>query len=175
MKKFELILCIVNAGFSQNVMEAARAAGARGGTIIRGRGSANPEAEEFFSITIQPDKEIVMLLVPAEIKDDVLRAMQSDADMELKTLKIDGGASANDFLAQFQSDISHVPVDRPRCVETTALGASYLAGLAVGFWKSTDEIRRNRISDRLFAPSMEEGRREDLLQAWHRAVSQCQS
>ena len=107
--------------------------------------------------------------------DDVLRAMQSDADMELKTLKIDGGASANDFLAQFQSDISHVPVDRPRCVETTALGASYLAGLAVGFWKSTDEIRRNRISDRLFAPSMEEGRREDLLQAWHRAVSQCQS
>ena len=107
--------------------------------------------------------------------DDVLRAMQSDAAMELKTLKIDGGASANDFLAQFQSDISHVPVDRPRCVETTALGASYLAGLAVGFWKSTDEIRRNRISDRLFAPSMEEGRREDLLQAWHRAVSQCQS
>ena len=107
--------------------------------------------------------------------DDVLRAMQSDADMELKTLKIDGGASANDFLAQFQSDISHVPVDRPRCVETAALGASYLAGLAVGFWKSTDEIRRNRISDRLFAPSMEEGRREDLLQAWHRAVSQCQS
>ena len=107
--------------------------------------------------------------------DDVLRAMQSDAAMELKTLKIDGGASANDFLAQFQSDISHVPVDRPRCVETTALGASYLAGLAVGFWKSTDEIRRNRISDRLFAPSMEGGRREDLLQAWHRAVSQCQS
>ncbi len=107
--------------------------------------------------------------------DDVLRAMQSDAAMELKTLKIDGGASANDFLAQFQSDISHVPVDRPRCVETTALGASYLAGLAVGFWKNTDEIRRNRISDRLFAPSMEEGRREDLLQAWHRAVSQCQS
>ena len=107
--------------------------------------------------------------------DDVLRAMQSDAAMELKTLKIDGGASANDFLAQFQSDISHVPVDRPRCVETTALGASYLAGLAVGFWKSTDEIRRNRISDRLFAPSMEEDRREDLLQAWHRAVSQCQS
>ncbi len=107
--------------------------------------------------------------------DDGLRAMQSDAAMELKTLKIDGGASANDFLAQFQSDISHVPVDRPRCVETTALGASYLAGLAVGFWKSTDEIRRNRISDRLFAPSMEEGRREDLLQAWHRAVSQCQS
>ena len=107
--------------------------------------------------------------------DDVLRAMQSDAAMELKTLKIDGGASANDFLAQFQSDISHVPVDRPRCVEPTALGASYLAGLAVGFWKSTDEIRRNRISDRLFAPSMEEGRREDLLQAWHRAVSQCQS
>ena len=72
---FELIVCIVNAGFSQNVMEAARAAGARGGTIVRGRGSANPEAEEFFNITIQPDKEIVLILVKASIKDTVLKAV----------------------------------------------------------------------------------------------------
>jgi nitrogen regulatory protein PII len=76
--KFQLVVCIVNAGFSQNVVEAARKAGARGGTIIRGRGSANPEAEEFFGVTIQPDKEIVLSLVPEEIKDAVLRAIYQD-------------------------------------------------------------------------------------------------
>ena len=71
-KKYELILCIVNAGFSESVMDAAKAAGARGGTLLRGRGTANREAEEFFHIAIQPDKEIVMILVPREIKDAVL-------------------------------------------------------------------------------------------------------
>ena len=70
-----LLVCIVNAGFSQNVMEAARAAGARGGTIIRGRGSANPEAEEFFNISIQPDKEVVLILVTNEMKDAVMTAV----------------------------------------------------------------------------------------------------
>lgn len=75
MAKFQLLVCIVNAGFSQNVMEAARAAGARGGTIIRGRGSANPEAEEFFNISIQPDKEVILILVTDEIKDAVMTAI----------------------------------------------------------------------------------------------------
>lgn len=75
---FELVLCIVNAGFSQNVMKAARAAGAKGGTILRARGSAHPEAEEFFNITIQPDKEVLMILVPALIKDDVLKAIYKE-------------------------------------------------------------------------------------------------
>ena len=74
-KKYELIVCIVNAGYSDNVMNAARSAGAKGGSVIRGRGTANPEAEEFFNITIQPDKEIVLILVPAEIKDDVMKAI----------------------------------------------------------------------------------------------------
>ena len=78
---FELIVCIVNAGFSQNVMEVARAAGARGGTIVRGRGSANPEAEEFFNITIQPDKEIVLILVSAGIKDTVLKAVYKNSGL----------------------------------------------------------------------------------------------
>jgi len=73
--KFELVVCIVNAGYSQNVMEAARAAGAKGGTILRARGSANPESEEFFNISIQPDKELLMILVPAAIKDEVLKAV----------------------------------------------------------------------------------------------------
>ncbi len=75
MAQFQLLVCIVNAGFSQNVMEAARAAGARGGTIIRGRGSANPEAEEFFNISIQPDKEVILILVTNEIKDAVMTAV----------------------------------------------------------------------------------------------------
>lgn len=75
MTQYQLLVCIVNAGFSQNVMEAARAAGARGGTIIRGRGSANPEAEEFFNISIQPDKEVVLILVTSEMKDAVMTAV----------------------------------------------------------------------------------------------------
>ena len=79
--KFELVICIVNAGFSQNVVEAARKAGARGGTIIRGRGSANPEAEEFFGVTIQPDKEIVLVLVPADIKDAVLTTVYKESGL----------------------------------------------------------------------------------------------
>ncbi|MBQ6954055.1 MAG: P-II family nitrogen regulator [Bacteroidales bacterium] len=79
--QFELILCIVNAGYSQNVMDAARQAGARGGTILRGRGSANPEAEEFFNITIQPDKEVVLILVSASIKDDVLKAVYKNSGL----------------------------------------------------------------------------------------------
>ena len=75
MANHQLIVCIVNAGFSQNVMEAARAAGARGGSIIRGRGSANPEAEEFFNISIQPDKEVILILVTEDIKDAVMTAI----------------------------------------------------------------------------------------------------
>ena len=80
-KKFELVVCIVNAGYSENVMKAARSAGARGGSIIRGRGSANPESEEFFGVTIQPDKEIVLVLVSADIKDAVLKAVYKNAGL----------------------------------------------------------------------------------------------
>ena len=79
--KNELVICIVNAGYSQNVMEAARAAGARGGTILRARGSANPEAEEFFNITIQPDKEMALILVPVEIKDEILKTIYKEVGL----------------------------------------------------------------------------------------------
>ncbi len=75
---YELVVCIVNAGFSTNVMEAARSAGAKGGTILRARGSANPESEEFFNITIQPDKETLLILVPTSIKDDVVKAVYKE-------------------------------------------------------------------------------------------------
>ena len=79
--RYELILCIVNAGFSETVMDAAKEAGARGGTLLRGRGTANRESEEFFHITIQPDKEIVMILVPQPIKDQVLRSIYQAAGL----------------------------------------------------------------------------------------------
>ena len=79
---YEMILCIVNTGFSETVMEAAKEVGARGGTIIHARGTANKEAEQFFHISIQPDKEIVMILVPSEIKDDVLHAVYRQAGLK---------------------------------------------------------------------------------------------
>lgn len=78
----ELIICIVNTGFTDVVMDAAREKGARGGTVIHGRGTANKEAEEFFHISIQPDKELVMILVPSEIKDDVLHAVYQEAGLK---------------------------------------------------------------------------------------------
>jgi nitrogen regulatory protein PII len=79
---YELVLCIVNTGFSETVMNAAKEVGARGGTVIHARGTANKEAEEFFHITIQPDKEIVMILVPEQIRDDVLHALYREAGLK---------------------------------------------------------------------------------------------
>lgn len=82
MTGYEVIFCIVNDGFSEAVMDAAKQAGARGGTVMHARGTANQEAEKFFGITVQPEKEIVMILVPAEIKDDVLHAIYRDAGLK---------------------------------------------------------------------------------------------
>lgn len=101
---------------------------------------------------------------------DVIRAMEQDSGMCLKSLKVDGGACANNFLMQFQSDILQARVERPSCVETTALGAAYLAGLAVGYWKDLEEIRRNWSLERRFAPKMEEEQRKRLLRGWRRAM-----
>jgi glycerol kinase len=101
---------------------------------------------------------------------DVLSAMEADAGITLSRMKVDGGASANNYLMQIQCDISGAPVIRPSCVETTAMGAAYLAGLAVGYWKDLDEIRRNWASDRIFAPQITAEMRKQRLQNWHRAV-----
>jgi len=101
---------------------------------------------------------------------DVLEAMQEDSGIKLQALKVDGGASANNFLMQFQSDILGVPVDRPKVIETTALGASYLAGLAVGFWKNKNEIIENWNSDKHFEPSMDDNKRIKLYNGWKKAV-----
>lgn len=101
---------------------------------------------------------------------DVIRAMEQDSGICLKSLKVDGGASANDFLMQFQADIVDTQVQRPKCIETTALGAAYLAGLAVGYWKDREEIRENWQLGKVFESAMEEGRRQLLLRGWQRAV-----
>ncbi len=101
---------------------------------------------------------------------DVLNAMEQDSKIKLNTLKIDGGASANNFLAQFQADIINVQVERPACVETTALGAAYLAGLATGYWRDKEEIRENWKLGASFTPSADVDR-EKLLKGWHKAVA----
>ncbi|MDE7018949.1 MAG: glycerol kinase GlpK [Lachnospiraceae bacterium] len=101
---------------------------------------------------------------------DVLQAMEEDAGMPLQELKVDGGASANSFLMQFQSDIIGASVHRPSCIETTALGAAYLAGLAIGYWKDREEICANWQLDKKFDASMDAGKREELIKGWKRAV-----
>ena len=101
---------------------------------------------------------------------DVLKAMEEDSGIKLAALRVDGGACSNDFLLQFQSDIINTPVLRPQCIETTALGAAYLAGLAVGYWKNMDEIKNNHVISKEFTPDLEELKRECLLNGWHNAV-----
>jgi glycerol kinase len=95
----------------------------------------------------------------------------ADAGLALEELRVDGGATANDFLMQFQADVLNRPVVRPVVKETTALGAAYLAGLAVGFWPGREAITRNWAEERRFLPAMDAGRREELFAAWGRAVS----
>lgn len=102
---------------------------------------------------------------------DVLEVMQEDSGIRLNTLKADGGASNNDFLMQFQADIANVPVMRPACVETTALGAGYLAGLAVGFWPGTKELVSNWQVDRVFQPAMDDNKRQAQIAGWKKAVT----
>ncbi|MCT4508836.1 MAG: glycerol kinase GlpK [Tepidibacter sp.] len=101
---------------------------------------------------------------------DVLEAMQDDSGIELKGLKVDGGACANNFLMQFQGDVLNVPVNRPEVIETTALGAAYLAGLAVGFWKDKEEIKEKWAINRTFTPEMEDEKRKTLYKGWKKAV-----
>ena len=101
---------------------------------------------------------------------DIVSAMEKDAGVKLSELKVDGGACANDFLMQFQSDLIGSDVIRPRCIETTALGAAYLAGLAVRYWDSLDDVKNNWSVDRVFTSTLEEEKRKHLLDGWHKAV-----
>jgi glycerol kinase len=96
--------------------------------------------------------------------------MKADAGIEVRALKVDGGASANNFLMQFQADMIDAPVNRPACVESTAIGAAYLAGLAVGYWKSKEEVMKNQQLDRVFTPAMDSEARETKRKGWNKAV-----
>lgn len=102
--------------------------------------------------------------------NDVIGAMEADAGIDLTALKADGGASANNFIMQFQADITGAPVKRPACVETTALGAAYLAGLTTGYWKDQEDIKKNWQTDRIFEPEMAEEERLAKVKGWKKAV-----
>ena len=102
--------------------------------------------------------------------NDVLQAMKADSGIDINVLKVDGGASANNFLMQAQADIVGVPVNRPACVETTAMGAAYLAGLAVGYWKDKEEVIHNQSVDKAFEPAIGVEEREKKIKGWNKAV-----
>ena len=102
--------------------------------------------------------------------NDVVRAMEADSGITLSALKVDGGASANNYLLQTQADLSAAPVIRPKCVETTALGAAYLAGLAVGYWKDRQEVVQNWAADRIFRPDITAQEREKRIKGWNKAL-----
>jgi glycerol kinase len=102
---------------------------------------------------------------------DVMQAMEEDAGISISELRVDGGAVVNDTLMQFQADLLGIPVIRPKTIETTALGAAYLAGLAVNFWKGMSQIEKQWAMDRAFESNIEKSRRIDLLNGWQKAVS----
>ena len=102
--------------------------------------------------------------------NDVLVAMKADSGIDLAALKVDGGASANDFLMQTQANIINAPVNRPQCVETTAMGAAYLAGLAVGYWESKEDVIKNWAIDQTFEPKIDDEQRSKMIKGWNKAV-----
>jgi glycerol kinase len=106
---------------------------------------------------------------------DLLKAMEADAGLPIKEVRVDGGATVNNQLMQFQSDILNTQVVRPQVTETTALGAAYLAGLAVGFWKNIDELQQYWQKDKAFTPSMKDEKRNTLQKDWKRAVKAAQA
>lgn len=102
--------------------------------------------------------------------NDVLKAMEADSGIKLSALKVDGGASANNFLMQTQADVIGAPVHRPECIETTAMGAAYLAGLSVGYWENKDAVRENWAVDQIFEPQIQEEERQQKTAGWKKAV-----
>ena len=133
----------------------------------------SPQSEEYCRAV--PDTAGVYI-VPAAVEslayqtNDLAEAMKNDSGININALKVDGGASANNFLMQFQSDISNMKIERPSCVETTALGAAYLAGLGAGFWSDKEEIKKNSRMEKEFSPEISDEKRKKLLSGWQRAV-----
>ena len=114
---------------------------------------------------------IAFISISNKLNRAIVKIDEADAGIDVRALKVDGGACANNYLMQTQSDISNAPVLRPACVETTAMGAAYLAGLAVGYWKSPEEIRRNWSVDRSFDPRISSEERAQRITGWKKAVS----
>jgi glycerol kinase len=106
---------------------------------------------------------------------DILEAMSADTGKKLRVLRVDGGATQNDFLMQFQADLMGVSVDRPKIVESTAAGAAYLAGMGVGIWKNGRDVESARRSDRVFKPAMKAAERRRLYEGWAEAVERVRS
>lgn len=106
---------------------------------------------------------------------DLVEVMKKDAGVKMPILRVDGGACANNFLLQFQSDIMGTKVRRPKVIETTSLGAAYLAGLATGYWKNKEEIAENWQLDKTFEPKMTEEKRSNLISGWHKAIERSRS
>ena len=106
---------------------------------------------------------------------DLITAIKDDSGIDIASLRVDGGASVSNIMMQIQSDFLNCEVNRPKVVETTALGAAYLAGLAVGVWKDTDEIEQNREVAKIFRPQMEAAKREKLYKGWKKAVTRAMS
>lgn len=104
---------------------------------------------------------------------DLIKAMEKDSGLSLATLKVDGGAAANNFLMQFQADLLDKNIERPKCIETTAQGAAYLAGLATGFWKDLDDVAANRKVARVFTSEISEEKRNERISGWEKAVDAC--
>ncbi len=139
----------------------------------------NPEARgSVFGLTRGTTKEDIIKATLQSIAyqvRDIIDTMQDDTGIKIPVLKVDGGAANNEYLMQFQTDILNVPIQRAENLETTALGAAFLAGLAVGYWKDTDEIREFYEAGKLFEVQMEEERREKLYNGWKKAVKATQA
>ena len=123
-----------------------------------------------FDKNIKADADALYTYLRANQTYDICKAMEQDSGIPIADLKVDGGACANNFLMEFQANILGCNVHRPQCIETTALGAAYLAGLAVGYWQSLDDIRNNWAIDRIFKPDMEEQERAAKIKGWKKAV-----
>ena len=118
-------------------------------------------------------QELPALEAMAYRVQDVLLVMQKDAEMELQEMLVDGGAAMNNFLLQFQADISKLDIIRPQNIESTAMGAAFAAGLAVEFWEDRDELSNIKEHDRIFTPQMSEEKSQELYKGWLKAVDQC--
>ena len=171
----------VEKGAAAIVCERMPADAAEGVAYVLVGDSAGAMADMAAAIYDYPSRELKLVGITgtngktttATLLYDLVRAMEADAPEPLSVLNVDGGASANDFLMQFQADVLRCNLQRPQNRETTAMGAAYLAGLATGFWSSTEELEALRSADDVYRPGLEDARHAVLLARWNEAVARC--